>query len=149
MVLLGRAVPYRPDAETMEALTAAVRRFHKAGIVVSAFIVPAPDQIEACAKAQCDAVELHTGMYANASSERQAGRKLRDLENARDLAWQQGLIVHAGHGLNYRNIGAVAQLEGLEDFNIGHSIVARSIFVGMRQATREMIDLIDRNSCEL
>lgn len=125
-------------------LAGAIKRFHKAGIVVSAFIVSAAEQVEACAKAQCDAIELHTGMYANAAGERQSGREIKKLENARDLGWQHGLVVHAGHGLTYRNIGPVAQIEGLEDFNIGHSIVARAIFVGMREATRQMIDLIDK-----
>ena len=130
-------------------LKAVVKRLHKAGIEVSAFIIPAEDQIKASAEIGCEAVELHTGMYANARTDKQIARCLRDLENGRDAGWEHGLIVHAGHGLNYRNIGPVAQIEGLEDFNIGHSIVARSVFVGIREATREMIRLIDKNSCEL
>ena len=127
-------------------LAAATKRMQKAGIVVSAFIVPDADQIKACSDAGCEAIELHTGMYANASSERQVVRRLKELEKGRDIGWDSGLVVHAGHGLNYRNIGPVAQIEGLADFNIGHSIVARSVFVGIRQATREMIDLIDKFS---
>ncbi|MCP4712369.1 MAG: pyridoxine 5'-phosphate synthase [Planctomycetes bacterium] len=129
-------------------LTAATRRLQKAGIVVATFIVPAEAQIAASAKAGCEAVELHTGMYANARNERQVAKRLRDLELARDFGWDQGLSIHAGHGLNYRNISGVARIEGLEDFNIGHSIVARSVFVGMRQATCEMIALIDKFSTQ-
>ena len=127
-------------------LMTVVKRLRKAGIEVSAFIVPAVDQIAASAEIGCEAIELHTGMYANARSDKQIAKCLRDLENGRDAGWANGLIVHAGHGLNYRNIGPVAQIEGLVDFNIGHSIVARSVFVGIRQATQKMIELIDKFS---
>jgi len=127
-------------------LKTVVKRLRKAGIQVSAFIVPVVDQIAASADLGCEAIELHTGMYANARSEKQIVRCLRDLEKGRDSGWEHGLIVHAGHGLNYRNIGPVAQIEGLEDFNIGHSIIARSVFVGVREATRNMIELIDKFS---
>lgn len=122
------------------------KRLANAGIKVSAFIAPVVEQVEACAQAGCGAIELHTGMYANAQSDRQIARQLRLLEKARDAGWEQGLVVHAGHGLNYRNIGPVAAIEGLVDFNIGHSIVARSIFIGIRNATAEMIELIDKYS---
>jgi len=125
-------------------LTSVVKRLNKAGIDVSTFIVPVEDQVKASAQAGCQAIELHTGSYANANSESEMMRRLGELENARDVGWTCGLIIHAGHGLTYRNIGPVAALEGIEDFNIGHSIIARSVFVGIRQATREMIDLIDK-----
>ena len=127
-------------------LSAVVKRMRRAGIIVSAFIVPHADQVKASHDVGCEAVELHTGMYANARSERQITRRLGELAKARDVAWDCGLTVHAGHGLNYQNIGPVARIEGLEDFNIGHSIVARSVFLGIRQATREMIALIDKFS---
>lgn len=127
-------------------LATVVKRMKKASIKVAAFIAPDEKQVAAAAKAGCDAVELHTGMYANAPSDRQIVRRLRELAKARDLGWHYGLDIHAGHGLNYRNIAPVAQIEDLEDFNIGHSIVARSVFVGIRQATREMIELIDKYS---
>jgi len=121
-----------------------VRRMHKKGILVSAFVAPQPGQILASAKAGCDAVELHTGMYANAKTERMVRRTINELAKARDIAGQNQLIVHAGHGLTYRNIGRVAALKGLVEFNIGHSIVARALFVGIGQATREMIGLIEK-----
>ena len=127
-------------------LTAVIKRMRRVGIGVSAFIVPDVDQVTASLDAGCEAVELHTGMYANARRERLITRELRKLEKARDVGWDSGLIVHAGHGLTYRNIGPVAAIEGLEDFNIGHSIVSRSVFTGIRQATREMIELIDKYS---
>lgn len=125
-------------------LASVISRMKKAGIVVSAFILPDVKQVAAAAQVGCDAVELHTGKYAHAGSAEDLHRTILALENARDAGWDKGLVVHAGHGLTYNNIGPVAGLEGLEDFNIGHSIVARSVFVGIRQATREMIALIDK-----
>jgi pyridoxine 5-phosphate synthase len=68
------------------------------------------------------------------------------LAAGRDLATEHGLVVHAGHGLTYRNIGPVAAISGLCEFNIGHSIVARAVLVGIREATRQMIDLIDKHN---
>lgn len=125
-------------------LAAVVSRLKKAGIAVSAFILPEVKQVVAAAHVGCDAIELHTGRFANAVTAEDIHQTLLALENARDAGWDKGLVVHAGHGLTYNNIGPVASLEGLEDFNIGHSIVARSVFVGIRQATREMIALIDK-----
>jgi pyridoxine 5-phosphate synthase len=125
-------------------LKAVTRRMHRAGIVVSAFITPEPEQIKAAAEAGCDAIELHTGMYANAKSEAAARKRIKDLEAGCDLAMSLKLIVHAGHGLTYRNIGPVAAIAGLSEFNIGHSIVSRSAFVGIRAATSEMIALIEK-----
>mgnify|MGYP001484319382 FL=1 len=132
-------------AQFKRRLAEVVRRMHKKGIVVSAFITPDRDQIAASAETGCDAVELHTGMYANARTEKAARRQVVDLEAGRDFALENGLIVHAGHGLTYRNIGPVARIEGLCEFNIGHSIISRAVLVGLRQATREMIDLIEKH----
>jgi pyridoxine 5-phosphate synthase len=123
-----------------------VRRMHKRGIVVSAFIVPDKEQITAAARYGCDAIELHTGQYANAENPKEVRIQLKRLEAARDLGRRKGLIVHAGHGLTYRNIGPIAAMEALSELNIGHSIVARSVFVGIRKATAEMIRLIDKYS---
>ena len=127
-------------------LRAVVNRMHKKGILVSAFITPELEQIAASAETGCDAVELHTGAYANARSPRAVQKQIAALEASRDFAMEQGLIVHAGHGLTYRNIAAVARIEGLCEFNIGHSIVSRAVLVGMREATRRMIELIDKYS---
>ena len=123
-------------------LTAVVKHLQKKGILVSTFITPDAEQIIASTDAGCDAVELHTGMYANARTDRAIGKRLNELRDGRDVAIASGLIVHAGHGLTYRNIGPVAAIEGICEFNIGHSIVARAVLVGMREATEEMIGLL-------
>jgi pyridoxine 5-phosphate synthase len=128
-------------------LLAVVKRMHAKGILVSTFIAPEAGQIAASAQTGCDAVELHTGMYANAGSARSTARALSDLRAARDLASRAGLTVHAGHGLTYRNIGPVARISGICEFNIGHSIIARAVFAGIRKAVSEMIDLLDKFSC--
>jgi pyridoxine 5-phosphate synthase len=136
-------------AQHKRRLIEVVKRMHRRGIVVSAFITPDMEQIAASAETGCDAIELHTGQYANATSERAVKKCLADLEASRDYAMENRLIVHAGHGLTYRNIAAVARIRGLCEFNIGHSIVARAVLVGMREATRQMIELIDKyGKCE-
>ncbi|HOM60592.1 MAG TPA: pyridoxine 5'-phosphate synthase [Anaerohalosphaeraceae bacterium] len=119
-----------------------VKRMHRKGVLVSAFILPEEKQILAAAEAGCDAVELHTGLYANAKTDAAAEKTLNQLRDGRDIALSAGLIVHAGHGLTYRNIRPVAQIEGLCEFNIGHSIISRAVLVGLREAVKEMIQLI-------
>jgi len=116
----------------------------KRGILVSAFIDPEREQIVAAARYGCDAIELHTGQYANAETEKEVYQQLKRLEAGMDLGLKKRLIVHAGHGLTYRNIGPIAAMEDLSELNIGHSIIARSMFVGIREATAEMIRLIDK-----
>ncbi len=125
-----------------------VKRMHKKEILVSTFIAPEPEQISASAETGCDAIELHTGMYANAKTQQAIRRRLSELEAGKDFALKKKLIVHAGHGLTYRNIGPVAHIRDLCEFNIGHSIIARAVFVGIRQATAEMIKLIDKFSTQ-
>jgi pyridoxine 5-phosphate synthase len=127
-------------------LAEVVKRMHKKGILVSAFITPEKEQIAASAQTGCDAIELHTGAYANAGTRRVVEKALKDLTVAKDFAMENNLIVHAGHGLTYRNIGPVARFKGICEFNIGHSIIARAVFVGIRQATAQMIELINRFS---
>lgn len=119
-----------------------VKRMHKKGIIVSSFITPDEEHILASAEAGCDAVEFHTGAYANAKNDRAVERTLNGLRDGRDIATAAGLIVHAGHGLTYRNVAPVAAIEGLCEFNIGHSIVARAVLVGIREATEEMMRLV-------
>jgi pyridoxine 5-phosphate synthase len=121
-----------------------VKRMHRKRILVSTFIAADKQQIIASAETGCDAVELHTGMYANAKSQTAISKQLALLESGKELAMEHRLIVHAGHGLTYRNIAPVARISGLCEFNIGHSIIARAVFAGIGQATAEMIKLIDK-----
>jgi len=118
-------------------------RLKQAGIVVSAFIDPDPRQIQASRQAGCDAMEIHTGAYANAAPARVA-QELAAIRRAVAAGLQAGLVVHGGHGLTYNNIGPIAAIAGFSEFNIGHSIVSRAVFVGLREATAEMKRLIDR-----
>jgi len=127
-------------------LAAVVKRMHKKRILVSTFITPDKGQIIASAQTGCDAVELHTGMYANANGPRAINKKLAELEVGKEFAVENKLTVHAGHGLTYRNIAGVARIKDLCEFNIGHSIIARAVLVGIGQATAEMIKLIDKFS---
>jgi pyridoxine 5-phosphate synthase len=120
------------------ATTAAVARLHEAGVVVSLFIDPDPRQIEAAVDLGVAAVELHTGEYANAATEAARHDELVRLARAGALVRQAKLVLNAGHGLTYRNVVAVARLEGMHELNIGHSIVSRAVLVGFAQAVREM-----------
>jgi pyridoxine 5-phosphate synthase len=119
----------------------AVQRLRAAGIVVSLFIDPCPRQIDASVDLGVQAAELHTGCYANAA-ESARHDELVKLARAGAMVRQAGLEFNAGHGLTYRNVIPVARLEGMGELNIGHSIVARAIFVGLTQAVREMKALV-------
>jgi len=113
-----------------------------AGIEVSLFIDPAEDQILASKKLGAQAVELHTGKYADASDEKQQHHELQQLIASGASAVEQGLLLHMGHGLTYRNVQPVARIAGVDELNIGHSIVARAVMVGFERAVREMKELI-------
>lgn len=124
------------------ATEAAVRRLRDAGIVVSLFVDPSPAQIAASAELGAAAVELHTGRYADAPTEAERAERVAELGRAGALARQAGLVLNAGHGLTYRNVVPVARIEGMNELNIGHSIVARAVLVGFTQAVREMKALV-------
>ena len=123
------------------ATAAAVARLHDAGIPVSLFIDPDARQIDAAVDLGVAAIELHTGVYANAAG-REQDAALVELSRAGAMARQARLGLNAGHGLTYRNVVPVARLEGMGELNIGHSIVARAVLVGFTQAVREMQDLV-------
>ena len=123
-------------------LSDAVRRLSDAGIRVSLFIDPDPKQIEQAARLGVPMIELHTGRYAQARSGPVLRKELEKLRKAIRLGRDEGLIIAAGHGLDYRNARAVAVIPEVEELNIGFSIVARAIQVGFNQAVREMIELI-------
>jgi len=125
-----------------ETLRKAVARLSHEGLHGSLFIDPSPDQIDAAVRVGASAIELHTGRYADATSPQAAGSELTSLSEAVVRARAAGLVVHAGHGLNYQNTGPVAAIPGIDELNIGHSIVARAVLVGMESAVREMGALI-------
>jgi pyridoxine 5-phosphate synthase len=121
----------------LERVAAVVERLTDAGIRVSLFVDPDPAQLAASATAGSAAVELHTGDYANATGAA-AVRELTRLAAGATMAARHGLAVHAGHGLTVANVGPVAALPEIEELNIGHSIVARAVLIGMPAAVREM-----------
>jgi pyridoxine 5-phosphate synthase len=116
----------------------AVARLKDAGLEVSLFIDPEPAQVAAAAQLGAAAVELHTGRYADAPHAADRTRELDHLTQAGAQAVAAGLALHAGHGLNYQNVAPVAAIAAMAELNIGHSIVARAVFTGMREAVREM-----------
>ena len=118
-----------------------VEKLKGVGITVSLFVDPEEDQLRASSESGADAVELHTGRYANAHGE-EAQKELAALQEGAELAHALGLVVHAGHGLTYTNVVPVARLPHVEELNIGHSIVARAGFAGIERAVREMKTLI-------
>jgi pyridoxine 5-phosphate synthase len=139
----------------LSTVRAAVSSLREAGIITSLFIDPDAKQIEAAHEASAQQVELCTAEYADATlgaraahteSAMRAAQELRRLREAATLAKQYGLKVAAGHGLTYRNVGAVAAIEEITEFNIGHNIVSRSIFTGLERAVREMREAIEKQS---
>ena len=125
-----------------ERVGQAVGRLRDAGIMVSAFIEPVTEQIKASADIGFHAVELWTGAYAHAKTPDEIQAALDDLQRGIEVGHSVGLEVHGGHGLTYRNLARVAALPGFGEFNIGHTIVARACFVGIRKAVREMKRLL-------
>lgn len=116
----------------------AVRRLAAVGSEVSLFIDPDPRQIEASARVGAPAIELHTGRYADAEDPEEQARELQRVREGVALGRSLGLIVNAGHGLHYHNVEPVAAIDGINELNIGHAIVAHALFVGFRQAVAEM-----------
>jgi pyridoxine 5-phosphate synthase len=125
------------------ALTAAVGRLKDRGIRTSLFIDPNPTALERSLDIGAEAVELHTGEYANHTGAHRA-RELARLADTARKGRELGLSVHAGHGLTYENVIPVAAIPDIEELNIGHSIISRSIFVGLERAVREMAELMRR-----
>ena len=113
------------------------------GVRVSLFVDPETAQIEASHDAGADAVEIHTGAYCNALG-MERDKQLQVIREAAKLAQSLGLEVHGGHGLNYDNVLAIAQISQMAELNIGHSIIARAIIVGIEQATREMKEILNK-----
>lgn len=121
-----------------------MKRLNAAGIRVSLFIDPAPEQVEMARELEADMVELHTGALANAYTEKVEQQELERLRTAAIRAANLGLQVNAGHGINYRNISLIYQVPRLAELNIGHSIIARALFVGLESAVSEMLGLMQK-----
>ncbi len=145
-------VPERREERTTEGgldaagqhnrLAPIVTRLRDAGIRVSLFIAPQPHQIEAAMRLGVPVVELHTGEYAHATGEAQAA-ELRRLADMAALAVKNGIEPHAGHGLTFENVQAVAAIHQLAELNIGHYLIGEAIFTGLEAAVRRMRDLMD------
>jgi pyridoxine 5-phosphate synthase len=125
-----------------DAVAHALKKLQGAGIAVSLFIDPDPRQIQLSKELGADAIELHTGQYALACGKAQE-QQLAALVAAGKTAEKLGLRLHAGHGLNYRNVRPVAAIKGMMELNIGHSIISRAVLVGLERAVREMKSLIE------
>lgn len=161
--MVKTALKYRPDMVTlvpekreevtteggldvagnMKKIRNVTTTLQKDDIPVSLFIEGTKSQIDATKETEAIYIELHTGKYANQKKEKERLRELSTLAKMADYARSMGLRVNAGHGLNYRNVQPVAALPGMEELNIGHSIIAHSMFVGIERAVREMVELIE------
>ncbi|MCS6866037.1 MAG: pyridoxine 5'-phosphate synthase [Gemmataceae bacterium] len=164
--ILAMAVQVKPDEATLvpekrQELTteggldllantatvrAAVQRLHDAGIAVALFIDPEPAQIEAAKALQADAIELQTASYSEARGAAAIAHEWEKLRAATAFALGLGLHVHMGHGLNYTNVIPIVRIPGVEELNIGHSIVSRAVLVGMERAVREMKQLLQHHA---
>lgn len=127
--------------KNFQKIKSAVSALKKTKIYVSLFIDPDLKQIEKSHQAGAQMVEIHTGTYADAKSERTMERELIKIENAATYALDIGLRVSAGHGLNYFNVEEIALIDGIEELNIGHSLISRAVLVGMDTAVRDMVVL--------
>lgn len=125
-------------------LAKTVAKMKKASIPVSIFIDPDATQIEAAADIGATFVELHTGRYCDATSQKERDQEFRLIEQSAELAFESGLRVNAGHGLDYLTTGRIAALETIEELSIGHAVISRAVLVGLDQAVREMLAIVER-----
>jgi pyridoxine 5-phosphate synthase len=125
-----------------ERIKRIVDMLHEGGIAVSLFIEPDVDQVKASHKVAADYVELHTGRYANAKRLKEEQTETDAIIQAAKLAFKLGIGVNAGHGLTYRNVKRLTQIPEIVEYNIGHSIIARAVLVGLERAVREMKQLL-------
>jgi pyridoxine 5-phosphate synthase len=125
-----------------ERIQGIVSLLHDGGIPVSVFIEPDLNQVKAAHKISADFVELHTGRYANALRSKEADAEFEALTQSAKLAYKLGIGVNAGHGLDYRNVRRLTHIPEIVEYNIGHSIVARAVLVGLERAVKEMKALL-------
>jgi pyridoxine 5-phosphate synthase len=122
----------------------ACQRLSRLGIKVSLFIDPDADQVRASKDCGADFIELHTGCYAEAQSKQEQDHELLRIIEAAQYADSLGLLVNAGHGLNYQNVQAIAAIPEIRELNIGHAIIAKAVFDGLAAAIKEMKDLMSK-----
>ncbi len=134
-------------ASDVAHLREVVAGMHAQGIQVSMFIDPEPNQVDASCEIGADCVELHTGPYANARGDVAVGAALKRLQDCGRYVLEAGLVLNAGHGLTVHNLEPVARISGLHEVNIGHAIISRAIFIGLDQAVKEILSVLDR-SCD-
>lgn len=130
-------------AANRDKIAEGIRVLRDSDLRVSLFVDPSMEAIELAQELRADAVEIHTGLYADAEVEDEKTAELEKIREAAELSSRLGLLTFAGHGLTYRNVVPVASIPQIEELNIGHSIIARAIFVGMEMAVREMVNLIE------
>lgn len=126
----------------IESLQGVVEKLKETGIIVSMFIDPQEDQLMASLELGAHAVEINTAAYSEATTAEEAEKECRRVARAVEKGMELGLTVHAGHGLTYENVGPIAAIPGIDEFNIGHNIVARAVLVGFEQAVSEMMEAI-------
>ncbi|NLT50145.1 MAG: pyridoxine 5'-phosphate synthase [Ignavibacteria bacterium] len=131
--------------DNIDHLRNAVKRLQSAGIIVSMFIEPDLNQIDASAEIGADFIEIHTGVYANSKNEEDMFDELERIRQAVRHAKKLGLGVNAGHGLNYSNLKEFIEIKDIDEVSIGQAIIARSIFVGVEEAVKEILKIINRN----
>ena len=129
-------------AGQLDKVTEFIKPLLDAGIIVSLFIDPDSEQVEASAKTGAQFIEMHTGAYSEAFGKENEEKEFLKLKNAAALAQKLGLKVNAGHGLSYENVNRMHEIPGLYELNIGHSIISRAVFTGLPEAVRKMSDLI-------
>ena len=125
-------------------ITKTVQTLQNAGIAVSLFIDPIKKQIKKAQESGATIIELHTGRYDYVQTKVSGNRELKKIQDTTRYARDLGLIVNAGHGLKYHNTKPIARIPGIEELNIGHSIISRAVFVGLAAAVKEMVKIIKR-----
>jgi len=124
-----------------------VNKFHDKNITVSLFIDPDKKQIELSKKTGSDMIEIHTGKYCNLTLKNEIQDEINNISSCLNYAVGLGLIVNMGHGLDYKNILPILKMKKINEFNIGHSIISRAVFVGLERAVKEMKELLDKVIC--
>ncbi|MEO8210459.1 MAG: pyridoxine 5'-phosphate synthase, partial [bacterium] len=122
-----------------------IKELHLKDIMVSLFIDPEPSNVDMAIELNADIIEIHTGKYANMRTEKDQLLELSKIAATSRLASEQGLIVTAGHGLNYINVLPIVNIPEIQEISIGHSIISRAVFTGLQKAVEDMVRLLSRN----